>query len=136
MVAFFLVWILDSFLLRVTTFLSSAVPLLLHIALGLIILVIAGYFMDGSHKDLFHDTGSGLATQGVFARVRNPMYLSTVLVYVGLALLTLSLASLLVCCLIAPYYNSLANYEEAKLEEKFGDEFLAYKRTVRKWLPI
>ena len=33
-------------------------------------------------------------------------------------------------------YNTLADYEENLLEERFGDEYLEYKKNVRKWIPI
>ena len=135
MVVFFLVWIIDSFLLRYTTFLFETF-MWLSIVPAVIILAAAIYFMDRSHKDLFDNETEGLATNGVYGRVRNPMYLGTVLFYFGLAVATFSLASLIVCCITFPYYNMLADYEENKLYEKFGEEFLQYKSHVRKWLPV
>jgi protein-S-isoprenylcysteine O-methyltransferase Ste14 len=136
MVVFFLAWIIDSFLLRLTTFLFDWSFIWLNIILGLIVLAISVYFMDASHKDLFDTEEQGLATKGVFSRVRNPMYLGTVLFYLGLIIFTLSLAALAVWFITCVYYNMLANYEEMKLQEKFGDEFLKYKKSVRKWIPI
>jgi protein-S-isoprenylcysteine O-methyltransferase Ste14 len=136
MVAFFLVWIVDSFFLRYTTFLFGTFSIWLNIIPAIVILALAVYFMDASHKDLFDAQIEGLATGGVFGRVRNPMYLGTVLFYFGLTLATLSLATLGVLLIICVYYNMLANYEEKKLFEKFGDAFLEYKKTVRKWIPI
>lgn len=135
MVVFFAVWIVDSFLLRYTTFLFGMFSIWINIIAGLIVLAISVYFMDRSHKDLFDTETEGLASKGVFGRVRNPMYLGTVLFYVGLVMITLSLASLVVLIIICIYYNMLANYEEMKLKEKFGDAFLEYKRSVRKWIP-
>jgi len=32
-------------------------------------------------------------------------------------------------------YNKLANFEENKLEELFGEEYLKYKGKVPKWIP-
>jgi protein-S-isoprenylcysteine O-methyltransferase Ste14 len=135
MVIFFVAWILDSFLLRFTTFLSGPVPIWIHLVVAAAVLVVAIYFMRGSHKDLFDTPQEGIARNGVYAHVRNPMYLSTILVYLGLAIATLSLLSLALCIFIFIIYNDLANYEEKKLEEKFGDDFIEYRRTVRKWLP-
>lgn len=136
MVVFFVVWIVDSFLLHLTTFLFGTFLIWLHIIPAIVILGIAVYFMDASHKDLFDTETEGLATKGVFARVRNPMYLGTVLFYAGLTLMTLSLATVVVLLVIYVYYNMLANYEEKKLHERFGDSFLEYKKTVRKWIPF
>jgi protein-S-isoprenylcysteine O-methyltransferase Ste14 len=136
MVVFFVVWIIDSFLLRFTTFLFGTFSIWLNIIPAVVILALAVYFMDASHKDLFDAQTEGLATGGVFGRVRNPMYLGTVLFYVGLTLATLSLATVVVLLIICVYYNMLANYEEKKLEEKFGSAFLEYKKIVRKWIPF
>jgi protein-S-isoprenylcysteine O-methyltransferase Ste14 len=136
MVVFFIVWIVDSFLLRLTTFLFSWSYVWLNVILGLVVLGISIYFMDASHKDLFDTEEQGLATKGVFARVRNPMYLGTVLFYLGLIVFTASLAALAVWLVACVYYNMLADYEEMKLQEKFGNKFLEYKKSVRKWVPI
>lgn len=136
MVVFFIVWIVDSFFLRYTTFLFDWSFVWANIILGLIVLGISVYFMDASHKDLFDTEEQGLATKGVFSRVRNPMYLGTVLFYLGLIVFTESLAALVVWLVTCVYYNMLANYEEKMLFEKFGDTFLEYKKTVRKWIPV
>jgi protein-S-isoprenylcysteine O-methyltransferase Ste14 len=136
MIVFFAVWILDSFVFRFTTFLSSPILLWLHVPLGVIILGVSIYFMNASHKDLFDAHVEGLATEGVYGRVRHPMYLGTFLFYLGLSVATLSLASLAVWIITVAFYNTLANYEEKKLEERFGGEFQDYKKEVRKWIPV
>jgi protein-S-isoprenylcysteine O-methyltransferase Ste14 len=136
MFAFFIVWIVDSFLLRITTFLWSLTFFWVYIVIGAVVIVVAAYFMDASHKDLFDTQVEGLATTGVFGRVRHPMYLGTHLVYLGLAIATFSLASIVMWVIIFAFYITLANYEERKLEERFGDEYLEYKKNVRKWIPV
>jgi protein-S-isoprenylcysteine O-methyltransferase Ste14 len=135
MVAFFVVWIIDSFVLRLTTFLWSFTYFWVFLGFGGILIIVAIYFMNTSHKDLFDAKVDGLATTGVFARVRHPMYLGTHLFYLGLAIATFSLASIVLWVIIFAFYDSLANYEENKLEERFGKEFLEYKNSVRKWIP-
>jgi len=136
MVVFFIVWIVDSFLLRATTFLWSFSYFWVFLGIGAVVIIVAAYFMNASHKDLFDTKVEGLATKGVFSRVRHPMYLGTHLVYLGLAITTFSLVSLGMWMIIFAFYNTLANFEEMKLEERFGDGFLEYKRTVRKWIPV
>ena len=149
MVIFFVVWIVDSVLLRVTTlslgtfsvsldimFLYGTYSISVNAIPAIVILVVALYFINASHLDLFDTENGGLVTRGVFSRVRNPMYLGIVLFYLWLMILTLSLASLVVWLVICDYYNMLANYEEIKLEEKFGDEYIEYKKSVRKWIPV
>ena len=136
MVAFFVVWTVDSFFLRFTTFLFVLSLIWLNVILGMIVLAISVYYLNASHRDLFHTEDWSLKTKGVFARVRNPMYLGIILFYLGLIILTLSLATLVVWIAICLYYDRLADYEETKLQEKFGEEFLAYKKSVRKWIPF
>jgi protein-S-isoprenylcysteine O-methyltransferase Ste14 len=136
LVVFLVAWVADSFLLRLTTFLVDGIPIWLPIIPAFVVFVAAVYFMNASHKDLFDTKETGLATGGVFARVRHPMYLGTHLFYLALAIGTLSLASIVVWIFTFAFYNILANYEEKKLEERFGEEFLEYKQKVRKWLPL
>lgn len=136
MLVFFVVWIIDSFFIRYTTFLFAFSLMWLYVILGMIVLSVSVYYLYASLKDLFHTEDWGLKTKGVFARVRNPMYLGIVLFYLGLIILTLSLATLIVWLIICAYYNRLADYEEIKLQEKFGEEFLEYKKSVRKWIPV
>jgi protein-S-isoprenylcysteine O-methyltransferase Ste14 len=136
MIVFLGVWIIDSFFLRLTTFLFNWSYVWLNVVIGMVVLGCSIYFMNASHKDLFDTEEQGLATKGVFARVRNPMYLGTVLFYLGLIVLTVSLAALIVWLVTCVYYNMLANYEEMRLQEKFGEEFVEYKKSVRKWIPV
>jgi protein-S-isoprenylcysteine O-methyltransferase Ste14 len=136
MALFLATWAVDSFLLRLTTFLSAVLPIWYSAIPALVVFALSIYFMRGSHRVLFDTRVEGLVTHGAFGRVRHPMYLGTVLVYLALAIATLSLASLVLWFVILACYNRLANYEEMKLEERFGQAFLEYRKTVRKWLPF
>jgi len=133
---FLIVWILDSFVLGLTTFLQAVVPIWAHVTFGILIFSAAVYFMDASHKDLFDTQEAGLATSGVYSRVRHPMYLGTFLFYLALAIATLSLASLIIWIVTVGVYDAIANYEERLLEERFGKVFLEYKKRTRKWIPL
>jgi protein-S-isoprenylcysteine O-methyltransferase Ste14 len=130
---FFVVWILDSFILQFSTFFLFQVPVWLHIIPALAIFILALYLVDASHKDLFHAEGDGLVTKGIFSHVRHPLYLGSALAYLAFAIGTISIASIIVWVIIFAAYNAMANYEEKKLEEKFGEEYLEYKKEVSKW---
>jgi len=136
MILFLAVWTIDSFLLRVTTFLFSMTLIWLNVPIGVAIFVVAVYFMNASHKDLFDTKVEGLASIGVYGRVRHPMYLGTFLFYLGMAVITLSLVAIVVWMITFAYYNTLANFEETLLEERFGNDYLEYKKNVRKWIPV
>jgi protein-S-isoprenylcysteine O-methyltransferase Ste14 len=78
---------------------------------------------------------TALVRSGVFRLSRNPVYFSMLLLCVGVALLANSLAMLL---LSLPAGSALCllviRKEERYLERKFGDAYLAYKATVRRWI--
>jgi protein-S-isoprenylcysteine O-methyltransferase Ste14 len=79
-----------------------------------------------------------LVVSGLYRWVRNPMYLSFGVVFVGEALL---LSSVTVEMLIfAPivwlmFTLFVMLYEEPTLREMFGEEYEEYRRNVRRWLP-
>ncbi len=78
---------------------------------------------------------TAIVTDGAFRYSRNPMYVSLTLLYLGIALLvnTLWLVLLLVPLMIVIQRGVVAR-EERYLERKFGDEYLRYKRQVRRWI--
>jgi protein-S-isoprenylcysteine O-methyltransferase Ste14 len=72
---------------------------------------------------------------GPFARTRNPIYLSFALFALGVALLMNNLWIILVLALLMIYVDArIVRREENYLEQQFGDEYLDYKRSVRRWL--
>jgi protein-S-isoprenylcysteine O-methyltransferase Ste14 len=78
---------------------------------------------------------TALIDTGVFRWSRNPVYFSMMLLCLGIALLVNSLPMLL---LALPAGSLLCFWvvrpEERYLEQKFGERYLAYKATVRRWL--
>jgi protein-S-isoprenylcysteine O-methyltransferase Ste14 len=76
-----------------------------------------------------------IVTTGPFRISRNPMYVTLVTSYVG-AVLAFHLAwggVLLVPLFLALHFGVILP-EERHLEAKFGDEYRAYRRRVRRWL--
>lgn len=73
--------------------------------------------------------------RGPFRFTRNPMYLQMVLVCVGVAVALANPWILLLTPACAWLLQHLAiGPEEAYLEAKFGDEYRAYCRRVRRWI--
>jgi protein-S-isoprenylcysteine O-methyltransferase Ste14 len=63
------------------------------------------------------------------------MYLGLLLLLTGLAIYRGTLAPLITLPLFVMVMNSQQiRHEERVLEEKFGEEYLAYKERVRRWL--
>jgi protein-S-isoprenylcysteine O-methyltransferase Ste14 len=73
--------------------------------------------------------------RGPFRLSRNPMYLQMVLVCVGFAVALSNLWILILTPMCAWVLHACAILpEERYLESKFGEEYLAYKNRVRRWL--
>ncbi len=77
-----------------------------------------------------------LVVSGLYHFVRNPMYLSALVVIAGEALLFHSfdlavyLAAVWMSCSLFVIF-----YEEPRLTRTFGPEYLRYKKHVPRWLP-
>jgi protein-S-isoprenylcysteine O-methyltransferase Ste14 len=137
LVIFLIVWTLDSFMFKGTTMLAAFVPLSVRLAAAGLALLLAVNLIEKGHLVISDEAfgGKGVIKEGVFARLRHPLYGGSLLFYLSLLLTTLSLAALAVWCLIAVFYNAIAGYEERLLLEKYGDEYRQYQQTVPRWLP-
>ena len=77
-----------------------------------------------------------LVTDGVYALVRNPMYVGNLLIVVGVAIAANSWATVLVGIPLAVFmYICIVAAEEEYLLARFGEAFKAYCRDVPRWLP-
>jgi protein-S-isoprenylcysteine O-methyltransferase Ste14 len=76
-----------------------------------------------------------IVDRGPFRFTRNPMYLQMVLGCVGFSILLANAWILLLTPVGAWVLHRFAILpEEAYLERTFGEQYLAYKRKVRRWL--
>jgi protein-S-isoprenylcysteine O-methyltransferase Ste14 len=76
-----------------------------------------------------------LTTEGPFRYTRNPGYLSLAMIYAGIAVLRNSLwAILLLPLVLYVIQREVIEHEERYLERTFGEEYLDYKRKVRRWV--
>ena len=76
-----------------------------------------------------------IITTGPYRFSRNPSYLALTLIYisVGIAADSIWILGLLIPALALMHYGVITR-EERYLEKKFGEEYLCYKRSVRRWL--
>ena len=80
-------------------------------------------------------TTTTLVTTSIYKISRNPAYLSLVLFYIGLSFIINSIWILiLVITAIYSVQKFCIEREEKYLEGKFGSQYLAYKKQVRRWL--
>src|SRR5919206_4249063 len=78
---------------------------------------------------------SSVVQDGPFRYSRNPGYLSVAMIYAGIAILrNASWAILLLPLLLVVTQRELIEREERYLERAFGEEYLSYKRRVRRWV--
>ena len=134
-IPFLVVWGLDSLVYQFSTVLAGFIPTAVRLILAGVSLALAFLLMGLSHKSLFgeiRDPPTILDT-GVYAKVRHPMYLGTLLIYMGFILASLS--SLSIWIGIFFLYDKIATYEEKDLIRMFGDAYLNYQQQVPKWLP-
>jgi protein-S-isoprenylcysteine O-methyltransferase Ste14 len=104
--------------------------------LGLALLIWAAMlFREAGTGFQLKGGGSVLVTSGPFRFSRNPMYLGMLIWLIGLAILL----GTLIAFLFPILFFLLANYlvipvEEKDLKRNFGEQFIEYKRRVRRWL--
>ena len=78
---------------------------------------------------------NAILSNGIYSHSRNPIYLAMVLIFYGVKLIFNSvwLTPALVLVLIVTHYGVILR-EEKYLERKFGEEYLSYKKRVRRWI--
>ena len=77
-----------------------------------------------------------LATGGPYAHTRNPLYLGSATIALGVAAACASAAAALgVAVYLAAFYPSVMREEAAFLRRKFGEEYEAWAREVPMFLP-
>ena len=133
---FMVIWGGDSFLMRESTFLSEIVPLYTRLIFLIVALATSFYLVKSGHIAVGPDDGSaGVMYQGAFRYVRHPLYLGSLLFYLGLAVSSASLISLVIFLAAFVFYDYIAGYEEYFMEEKFGGIYRDYKENTGKWVP-
>lgn len=82
-----------------------------------------------------HKPTRAIVSSGPFRFTRNPIYVSFTLVQLGIALLAQSgwILALVVPALAFMRVGVIAR-EERYLERKFGEEYVGYRRRVRRWV--
>jgi protein-S-isoprenylcysteine O-methyltransferase Ste14 len=108
------------------------------------LLVVAGLGLLVWFNTLFNRTGTAvepwkpttaIVTSGPYRFTRNPAYLGMALTYVGIAAMSSAVWVLLpLPVVLAVVDRGVIAREERYLERKFGEEYMAYKRRVRRWI--
>lgn len=109
--------------------------LLLAIAGAALIIAAAVHFRRAkTHIEPWKPT-TAIVTTGVYRVSRNPIYLGLALGYLALSLLADSMiAMVMLPVALAVMHYGVILREEKYLDIKFGEEYRAFKRRVRRWL--
>ncbi len=82
------------------------------------------------------DAPRRVVARGPYRWVRNPIYISALLVVIGEAWLFLSRPLLIYAGVMAVFFHLFViGYEEPTLRRRFGDTYDAYVRAVARWIP-
>ena len=77
-----------------------------------------------------------LVTYGIFAWMRNPLYVGNFLIWLGFIVISGVFWFIPVAIvLFAIEYTLIVRYEEGVLESIFGSEYLRYKERTSRWFP-
>ncbi|MHA1378320.1 MAG: methyltransferase family protein [Candidatus Helarchaeota archaeon] len=135
-VSFFSIWILDSFVFEVSTFLAEYIHWIIRVIIACSLAII-GFIMSGlAHNLKFDKKLPGVIDSGVYRISRHPMYLGYIIAYIGAIIGTMSLLSIAPLIFILITNELMVNYEENKMVETFGDKYIEYQNKVPKWLFI
>jgi protein-S-isoprenylcysteine O-methyltransferase Ste14 len=105
------------------------------IVIGLVIVALARIKLAGAWTALPRPVaGAQLAQQGVYSIVRNPIYDAVILFGVGGSLITGSVIGLLLCLVLAAFFDLKARREEAWLRERYAG-YDDYARRVKRFVP-
>jgi len=133
-------WLPVPFLL--VPLLMNGTPDEMNWVLGIALIVIgevirlAGVSAAGTVTRRRSRTVQRLVTYGIFAWMRNPLYVGNFLIWIGFIVISDVLWFIPVAILLfAVEYTLIVRYEEGVLESIFGAEYLAYKHRTSRWLP-
>ncbi|MCF7832221.1 MAG: isoprenylcysteine carboxylmethyltransferase family protein [Candidatus Marinimicrobia bacterium] len=136
-IVFTIIYILDVFILKISTFPNEIVPLYVRIPLAVIVFVVSAYLVVKSISIIFGEKREKpeVVRKEIYGRIRHPMYVSEILLYFGLLCLNISLITVGVWILIIVFLYAICRYEEKILIEYFGNDYIAYMKEVPMWIP-
>ena len=106
--------------------------------LGYVILLIALPFNEWSLRTLdVHQTlglKGKLLTKGPYRISRNPQYVSDILIYTGIVLITTSFMALIIGTIMSFWFILAPLAEESWLEGQFGEKYQEYRKNVPRFL--
>jgi len=139
-VLFFAVWGIDTlsfFTFGYSTVIFEALDFPLFFTGVLLSFCLSFYLVSKSHKAVLEQVQDPpkLVDSGVYAWVRHPMYLGTLLFCIAFLFISVSLVSCVILSGFFIFFDRMATYEEMSLIKILGKKYLDYQKRVSKWLP-
>ena len=133
---FMALWLSDMFL-KYSGFLNEYVPVVVRLPIGILLLIVSGYMAGTGLSIVFgkQAQSQGVIKKGVFRFVRHPIYLSEIILYLGLLVLHISLATVFIWIIAILFLHYISRYEEKLLLAKLGKEYEQYMKEVPMWFP-
>ena len=126
-------------------FISNFNKSLVNIFLGTLLAVFAIVIRHYSYKILGEyfslkvviKENHKLMTTGIYSRVRHPLYLGILIMYLGYITICFSICGLIVFVVfLLPAYINRINTEEKVLMERFGEQYKDYMDVTHKLIPF
>lgn len=104
--------------------------------IGFLIRTWATYLFYKNHMKVIVTTAQEtLLTSGPYRYSRNPLYLGgNVFIFFGAGFLLGSPVALAITAIHLPFVGLFIRREERQLKQRFGDEWMRYSRSVRRWI--
>lgn len=117
---------------------------LVSIILGIVVIIAAVWVSNQSRVDLGDNlrpaptpiNGGRLIDQGIYSRVRHPMYLGAILAVLGWALVWSSWAGLVMTILTYLFFNAKSRYEERLLVQRYPSYAQYRQRVPGRFIPM
>ncbi|MCD6117559.1 isoprenylcysteine carboxylmethyltransferase family protein [bacterium] len=137
LIIFLTVWITDSFVFHYSSFISGYITFRIRLLISLVIFFCSVYLTQSGLNTIFRKIRKEpvVISSGVFRIVRHPIYLGSIMFYLGLGILFPSIASIFILVCIVFFYLFISKYEEELLVKKFGIEYEQYQRKTPMLIP-
>ena len=106
------------------------------LAVGFLIRFWATYYFYKNRMRVVATAPQGaLLTSGPYRYSRNPLYLGgNVFIFFGAGALLGSPMAMVITALHIPLVDAFIRREERQLEQRFGDDWVRYERSTRRWI--
>ena len=130
------VWMTDSFLFHYSNPLIDSINIYIRLVVAALVMIRGAILARSSLNIVFGEVREtpSVIRKGPFAKMRHPVYVAAMLMYLALLLVDTTIASLCVFAVIVLFYYFLSRYEEKLLIERFGQDYVDYMKKVPMWI--